>query len=94
MNTGIHESGADNFDRETGLHRLLKLVEHCKTVSMNIYLILNCYLVQPHSFLLSPIHAYFCREALILINPDERLSSLSGLIGDQKHLCKKNSSLY
>lgn len=71
--------------------RLLKLVEHCKTGSKNIYLVLNCYLVQTHYFLLSPIHAYLCREALILINPDERLSSISGLIftHDQKHLCKK-----
>lgn len=51
--------------------RLLELVEHRKTVPMNIYLILNCYLVQPHFFLWSPIHAHLCREALILINPDK-----------------------
>lgn len=71
--------------------RLLKLVEHCKTGSKNIYLVLNYYLVQTHSFLLSPIHVYLCREALILLNPDEGLSSISGLIftDDQKHLCKK-----
>lgn len=75
--------------------RLLELVEHCKTVSMNIYLIPNCYLVQPRSFLLSPVHAHLCREDLILINPDERLSSISGLIfiGD-KSICVRNILLF
>lgn len=76
--------------------RLPELVEHCKTVSMDIYLILNCYLFQPHSSLFSCIPAYLCKEASILRNPDKILSSISALIfrDDQKLLCKKNYSLY